>query len=102
MLGHVVHCKTFVEIWNIFDQLFSTRSKARILELRFSLQTTQKGADSVEEYILKMKVIAHDLKAADQHISEDELILYILGGLGVKDGGSNCQRWRLQFSNMEA
>ena len=46
------------------------------------LQTTQKGADSVEEYILKMKGIAHDIMAAGQHISDDELILYILGGLG--------------------
>ena len=48
----------------------------------FSLQTTQKGSDSVEEYILKMKVIAHDLVAAGKHISEDELISYILVGLG--------------------
>ena len=56
MLGHVVHCKTSAEIWNVFDQLFSTRSKARILQLRFSLQTTQKGADFMEEDILKMKV----------------------------------------------
>ena len=53
MLGHVVHCKTSAEIWNVFDQLFSTRSKARILQLRFSLQTTQKVVESVEEYILK-------------------------------------------------
>ena len=36
----------------------------------------------MEKYILKMKVIAHDLMAAGQHISEAELILYILGGLG--------------------
>ena len=28
----------------------------------------------MEEYILKMKVIAHDLKAAGQHVSENELI----------------------------
>ena len=64
---------------NCFTQ---ARSKARILQLIFSLQTTQKGADSVEEYILKMQGIAYHLMAAGQHISEDELILYILGGLG--------------------
>ena len=33
-------------------------------------------------FLTPSKVIAHDLKAAGQHISEGELILYILGGLG--------------------
>ena len=36
----------------------------------------------MEEYILKMKGITHDLMAAGQHVSDDKLILYILGGLG--------------------
>ena len=81
MLGRV-WCNTSAEIWKVLDQLFSTRSKERILQLRFSLQTTRKGAEFVEEYILKMKGISHALIAAGQHVSDDELILYILGGLG--------------------
>ena len=54
MLGRV-WCNTSAEIWKVLDQLFSTRSIARILQLRFSLQTTRKGAEFVEEYILKIQ-----------------------------------------------
>ena len=82
MLGHVVHYKTSDEIWKVFDQLFTTRSKVRILLLRFSLQTTRKGVESVEEYILKMTAITYDLMATRHNVLDDELILYILGGLG--------------------
>lgn len=31
MLGHVIRCKTAVEIWNTLEQLFNTSSKARSL-----------------------------------------------------------------------
>ena len=81
MLGHV-RCNTSAEIWKVLDQLFSIRSKAQILQLRFSFQTTRKGAESFEEYIIKMKGISHALMAASRHVSDDELILHILGGLG--------------------
>ena len=57
MLGHVVQCQTSTEIWKVLDQLFATKSKARILQLRFQLQNTKKGAGSIEDYILKMKSI---------------------------------------------
>ena len=82
MLGHVVNCTSFSEIWTTLGQLFSTKSKARLLHLRFLLQTTKKGSLSIEDYFLKMKTIAQDLVSAGQSISDDELVLYILGGLG--------------------
>ena len=66
---------------NNLEQLFSTKSKARVLQLRLLLQTTKKGTRSIEDYILKMKNIASSLMAAGQSISDDELILYILGSL---------------------
>ena len=82
MLGHVVNCTSSSEIWTTLGQLFSTKSKARLLHLIFLLQTTKKGSLSIEDYFLKMKTIAQDLVSAGQSISNDELVLYILGGLG--------------------
>ena len=82
MLGHVVQCQSSAEVWKTLEQLFSAKSKARILQLRLSLQTLKKGSSSIEDYILKMKARANDLLVAGQAISDDELILYILGGLG--------------------
>ena len=45
------------------------------------LQTLKKGNNSIEDYVLKMKSLATFLIAFGQKISDDELILYILGGL---------------------
>ena len=82
MLGHVLHCKSASEVWIVLEQNFSAKSKARALQLRLSLQTMKKDNSSVEDYILKMKSLALSLMAAGQQITDDELILYILGGLG--------------------
>ena len=64
MIDHVIHCKYSVEIWNVLENIFSTKSKARALQLCLSLQTTKKGGRSVEDYILKMKSFANSLMAA--------------------------------------
>ena len=69
-------------IWKTLEQVFSTKSKAQILNLRFLLQPTKKVSMSVENYFLKMKSIAHDLMVAKHPISDDDLVLYILGGIG--------------------
>ena len=37
---------------------------------------------TIEEYMLKMKNVAESLLVAGQTIIDDELIQYILGGLG--------------------
>ena len=82
MLGHVVHCQSSVEVWTVLERLFSTKSKARALQLRLALPTTKKGGGTVEDYLLKMKALANSLMAVGQQISDDKLILYVLGCLG--------------------
>ena len=42
----------------------------------------KKGNSSIEDYILKKKSLVLSLMAAGQQITDDKLILYILGGLG--------------------
>uniref|UniRef100_A0A803P149 Uncharacterized protein n=1 Tax=Cannabis sativa TaxID=3483 RepID=A0A803P149_CANSA len=46
------------------------------------LQSTKKGSLSIDEYFLKMKKYGDSLDAADHPISDEDLILYFLGGLG--------------------
>ena len=82
LLGHIVHYTSASEIWKNLEQLFSTKSKARLLHLRFLLHTTKKGSLLVEDYILIMKNLAHDLLLTGQAIPDNELVLYISGGLG--------------------
>lgn len=58
MLAHVVRCNTAREVWSILERLSFSQSKARIMQLRMSLQTTKKLSLSVEEYFMKMRTIA--------------------------------------------
>ena len=46
------------------------------------LQSTKKGLISIDEYILKMRGIADSLSSVGNAISDEELILYVLGGIG--------------------
>ncbi|XP_062081291.1 uncharacterized protein LOC133786093 [Humulus lupulus] len=68
----------------VFANLFSTNSKASLLQIRALLQSTKKGSSSVDEYVLKMKNYADTLAATGRPISDDDLVQYILGGLGAK------------------
>ncbi|KAL6314933.1 hypothetical protein AAG906_029152 [Vitis piasezkii] len=74
-------CTSSHEVSITFEKLFTTQSKARTLQLRFQHQSIKKGSMSVNDYILKMKAIAENLSAARQLVSDEELILYILGGV---------------------
>ncbi|XP_062075179.1 uncharacterized protein LOC133779204 [Humulus lupulus] len=82
MMGHVLRCQFSRDVWVLLESLFTTQSRARILQLRFQLQSLKNGSLSIHDYILKMKTIADGLTAAGQVFSDDDLILYILGGLG--------------------
>ncbi|XP_060970030.1 uncharacterized protein LOC133037187 [Cannabis sativa] len=82
MFGHVVNCLSSHDLWVTLENSYTTSSKARTLQLRFQLQSLKKGSLSIHDYILKMKNIADGLSAAGQLLSDDDLILYILGGLG--------------------
>ncbi|RVW78494.1 hypothetical protein CK203_050460 [Vitis vinifera] len=74
-------CTSSHEVSTTFEKLFATQSKARTLQLCFQRQSIKKGSMSVNDYILKMKAIAENLSAARQLVSDEELILYILGGV---------------------
>lgn len=60
--------------------LFAAASKARIMQLRLQIQTSKKGGSSME-YLLKVKSIADNLAAIGEPVSEQDQILYLLGGL---------------------
>ncbi|XP_062083991.1 uncharacterized protein LOC133790363 [Humulus lupulus] len=82
MLGHVLRCNFSQELWFLLESLFTTQSRARILQLRFQLQFLKKGSLTIHDYVLKMKSLGASLSAAGQVFTDDDLILYILGGIG--------------------
>ncbi|RVW82298.1 Retrovirus-related Pol polyprotein from transposon RE1 [Vitis vinifera] len=82
MYGHVVNYQTTAEVWSVLEKLFVSDSKARTLQLRSMLQSLKKGALSINDYVLKMRNIADMLSASGKPVPNEDLILYILGGLG--------------------
>uniref|UniRef100_A0A803NX36 Retrotransposon gag domain-containing protein n=1 Tax=Cannabis sativa TaxID=3483 RepID=A0A803NX36_CANSA len=84
MIGHVVNCATASEIWSTLEQIFRTASRARQIHLMNQLQSTKKGSLAINKYLLKMKNLPDGLRAAGNQITEEQLILYILAGLGTK------------------
>ena len=84
MLSHVVICTSSQQVWSTLTSLFSSNLKARLLQLRFQLQMLKKGSMTIHDYFLKIRGIADTLAFTGQSISDDELLLYVLGGLGSK------------------
>ncbi|KAG6504484.1 hypothetical protein ZIOFF_036817 [Zingiber officinale] len=52
------------------------------MHLRSQLQTIQKGALTVVEYLQNINKMVDTLAAAGQRISDDDLIFHVLGDLG--------------------
>ncbi|KAL5805659.1 hypothetical protein ACOSQ4_028392 [Xanthoceras sorbifolium] len=55
---------------------------ARVLQLKQQLQNTKKGSLSISDYCLKIKTLGEALKAAGQTVSEYDMVLSVLNGLG--------------------
>ncbi|XP_047261984.1 uncharacterized protein LOC124895592 [Capsicum annuum] len=66
------------------EAMFASQSRARLMQLRLQLQTTKKSTLSMVEYLQKIKTFVNNLAATAQPVSDDDLILYVCGGLGPK------------------
>ncbi|TXG51461.1 hypothetical protein EZV62_023985 [Acer yangbiense] len=82
LLPQLVGVATSCEAWNIIERLFSSQSKANMMQLKLQLQTLKKGTSSMTEYLMKKKSLIDALLYSGNVICEDDKIIYVLGGLG--------------------
>ncbi|KAH7519003.1 hypothetical protein FEM48_Zijuj09G0231400 [Ziziphus jujuba var. spinosa] len=82
VLRHLVGLQTTFDVWQTLESRYASHSRSQILRLRTQLQSTKKGGLGINEYWLKMKIIADDLEAAGEFVHETDFAYYILGGLG--------------------
>jgi len=82
ILSQVATCATAAEAWKIIEEMFASQTRARTVNTRIALATTQKGSWSVAEYFGKMKTLGDEMKAAGRPLEDEELIEYIITGLG--------------------
>ncbi|KAH6827086.1 hypothetical protein C2S53_004692 [Perilla frutescens var. hirtella] len=70
------------DIWDTLESNFSSQSRARLMQLKFQLQTLKKESSSMNDYLNKVKTCCDILCSAGERVSDDNQILHILTGLG--------------------
>ncbi|KAK4851405.1 hypothetical protein QYF36_014806 [Acer negundo] len=70
------------QLWTEIERIFMSTVEARAMNLLSELQTTKKGALSMNEYLQRMKTVFDNLAAIGEPIAKKQLNQYVLGGLG--------------------
>jgi hypothetical protein len=82
VLAHVAGLEISAETWAAIIAHVSPTSKTRVQQLRSALNDTHKNDLPADKYFAKMKSIASELTTAGKPLDGDEMIWYVLKGLG--------------------
>jgi gag-polypeptide of LTR copia-type len=80
----VINCETSRQLWIEINQMHTSQSMARVLELKLKLQTFKKGGTTCAQFLQHMQGIADQFRSVGAEISNKKLVLYTLQGLGTK------------------
>ncbi|KAH9725225.1 hypothetical protein KPL70_007794 [Citrus sinensis] len=81
-LSLVINCVSSFDAWRTSKKKFGVQSEVRVLQLRYELNIIKKEALRIEDYCIKMKSIADTLASAGSPITEKDMMLTMLNGLG--------------------
>jgi hypothetical protein len=82
VLASIMGAPTAHDAWMILEGMFSSRSRARVIQICTQLTAAKKKGTPVADYFRQMKHLADTLAAIGQPLREEETISYILAGLG--------------------
>jgi hypothetical protein len=74
--------KTSHEAWKKLSTLYASKSRTRAMQLKEELTLIQRGNQPISEYLHTVKSLADEIALIDHPISDDDLTLYVLHGLG--------------------
>jgi hypothetical protein len=57
------------EAWATIEEMFSSQTRARVVNTCLALATTQKGNMTVAEYVSKMKALGDEMAATDRRVT---------------------------------
>ncbi|KAL5580162.1 hypothetical protein UlMin_012604 [Ulmus minor] len=81
-MAQIVGHTTSKSAWNALEKIFSSSSRARLMQLQLQLQTTKKNSMSMIEFIMKTKSLSDSLAAIGEPVSDPDQIMNLLAGLG--------------------
>ncbi|XP_022142770.1 uncharacterized protein LOC111012809 [Momordica charantia] len=87
----VLSMATSRDVWKALEDLYETANKARINQLKTSLQTTRKNQLKMSDYLSTMKQLADCLTLAGEPISTSSLLSSVLTGLNAEYLQIICQ-----------
>jgi hypothetical protein len=61
ILVQITALPTAAAVWKHLETPFASQSRARVINTRMALATTQKGSSSAAEYVSKMKTLADEM-----------------------------------------
>ncbi|PRQ56559.1 hypothetical protein RchiOBHm_Chr1g0337711 [Rosa chinensis] len=77
----IVGSKSSHDAWLALLERFSSCSRANIIQLKTDLQTIKKGADSVDEYLLRIKHARDQLSSVGVTLIDEDIAVVTLNGL---------------------
>ena len=81
---HIANAEMSMEAWKTLTRLYASRSRTRVMQLKEDLTLLQRGSQSITEFLHSVKNIADELALIDAPVTNDDLTLYILNGLGLE------------------
>ena len=84
VLIQVSGMETLAQVWSTITSMYSSQSRARVMQIRMQLAGTQKKEMSIADYVAKMKGLADSMASAGHMLDDDDLVTYILSDLDVE------------------
>ncbi|KAL5561469.1 hypothetical protein UlMin_031216 [Ulmus minor] len=81
-MAQIVGHTTSSSAWKALEKIFSSSSRARLMQLRLQLQTTKKTSISMIDFIMKIKSLCDNLVAIGEPVTDQDQIINLLAGLG--------------------
>lgn len=69
-------------LWDAIEAQYANTSRSHVMSIKNQIQHCTKGEKSITDYLFSVKSLADELTVIDRKISDDDLTLYVLNGLG--------------------
>ncbi|KAI3974578.1 hypothetical protein MKX01_020350, partial [Papaver californicum] len=89
ILAQIVGLNTASKVRHSFESYFASNNAARVLQLRTQLHNLQKEKSTITDYLSRIKTISDSLADTAQPVSDMDLVLNALRGLGPEYDGFN-------------
>ena len=71
-------------LWVAIEAQYANTSRSHVMSIKNQLQRCTKGDKSITNYLFSVKSLADELAVIDKSLSDDDVTLYVLNGLGAE------------------